>query len=140
MGARWLEWEGYSDEAASIMKSGCCESQLDKNNPNTYITDSEGQWRAGIKTYPYYKDLSLWDKLRPTLAGMQARKIVKETVWECAPSLQWWQEHHKPNTRGQGRFGSRVVSQRLSCSYTNHTYLTRPDCPHPPIYVTCLTH
>lgn len=43
MGARWLEWEGYSDEAGSIMKSGCCESQLDKNNSNTYITDSEGQ-------------------------------------------------------------------------------------------------
>lgn len=70
---------------------------------------------------------------RPVLCGVQARKTVKGTVWERAASLQWGrQEHHKPNSRGQGSFGSQScrVTSPILLIHTSHTHLTRPGCPH----------
>lgn len=78
------------------------------------------------------------------LAGVQARTTVKETVRECATSLQWgWQERHNPNSRGQGSFGSQrthvtiliLLIQRPQWDYTSHTYLTSSDCSQLTVYI-----
>lgn len=128
------EWEQQSDRAGSIMESGCCESQLSKNNHNMYSTPSEGQRSVEkntldceerkelvirIKAFVMLSVIVLVCVHRERVSKDRERKQFRNVHCHCSAGEGCLKSTAQKHTAG----GSAIWEQKQSCCESCH--------PHP---------